>query len=82
MTTPDRREQLTLDLEVALVDWKGFAQPHELAQLAELLLDAKDAATELELEQLAAQFRSLERFVASRRASTAVMSAVRPTSKP
>lgn len=74
--TQDNRAQLVLDIEIALVDWRPFAQPHELASLAELLLDAKDAEED-EVGQVEAQFRSLERFVESRRASVE-MSAVRP----
>jgi len=76
--TEDPRAQLVLDIEIALVDWKPVAQPHELAALAELLLDAKDAEPE-ELPQVEAQFRGLERFVESRRASVA-FAAVRPKS--
>ncbi len=57
-------------IEAALVDWKPFAQPHELSGLAELLLDAKDAADAAELGRLDAQFRGLESFVASRKASS------------
>ncbi|HRG96545.1 MAG TPA: hypothetical protein PLR99_09870 [Polyangiaceae bacterium] len=74
--TEDPRAQLILDIEIALVDWKPVAQPHELSELAELLLDARDAGPD-ELPQVEAQFRGLERFVESRRASVA-MAAVRP----
>ena len=64
------RDDLTLRMEVALVDWKPLAQPHELVALAELLLDVKDAADDVELEALEKQFLGLEKFVAARKASS------------
>jgi hypothetical protein len=64
------RDDLLLRLEIALVDWKGHAQPHELTELSELLLDAKDADEQTELDRIDEQFRGLERFVASRKASS------------
>ncbi len=63
------RDDLTLRIEVALVDWKPFAQPYELAELAELLLDVKDA-DQAELAALEKQFSGLEKFVAARKASS------------
>jgi hypothetical protein len=64
------RDDLASRMEVALVDWKPLAQPHELAELAELLLDVKDAA-DGELEALEKQFSGLEKFMAARKASSA-----------
>ncbi len=64
------RDDLLLRLEIALVDWKGHAQPHELAELSELLLDAKDADDQAELDRIDEQFCGLERFVASRKSSS------------
>lgn len=69
MTTT--REDLIESIEIALTDWKPYAQPHELAELAELLLDAKDADEQGEVDRVDAQFRGLERFVESRKASSA-----------
>jgi len=69
MTTT--REDLVENIEIALSDWKPYAQPHELTELAELLLDAKDAEDQGEIDRVESQFRGLERFVESRKASSA-----------
>ena len=65
------RDDLVERIEGALIDWKAVARPSELAELAELLLDAKEAKTDEELRALDAQFRGLEAFIASRKTSSA-----------
>lgn len=64
------RDDLVERIEVALVDWKSVARPSELAELAELLLDAKEASTDEDLRALDTQFRGLEAFIASRKTSS------------
>ena len=68
------REDLVLAIEIALVELKGTAQPHELAQLNELLLDAKDAADgaagDAEVASISSQFESLRDFLKARKSSS------------
>lgn len=63
------QDELIEQIEIALVDWKSFAQPADLTELAELLLDVRDASDPDEIKRLEAQFQHLESFVASRKAS-------------
>lgn len=64
------RDDLVERIEVALIDWKPVARPSELAELAELLLDAKEAKTDEDLRALDTHFRGLEAFIASRKTSS------------
>ena len=63
------RESVVEMIEVALVELRGVAQPRDLAQLSELLLDAKETEDDEQLERIHEQAKSLRRFCESRRAS-------------
>jgi hypothetical protein len=63
------RDSVVEMIEVALIELRGIAQPRDLAQLSELLLDAKEAEDAEQLERIRAQAESLQRFCESRRAS-------------
>ncbi|MFO0679313.1 MAG: hypothetical protein U0169_22490 [Polyangiaceae bacterium] len=64
------------DIAVALVELKSVAQPHELAALRELELDARDADTADQLDQIARQVKNLRQFCESRTRSTAAFPAI------
>jgi hypothetical protein len=63
------RDAVVDTIEIALVELRQVAQPRDLAQLSELLLDAKDAEDDEQLERIHAQAKSLRKFCESRRAS-------------
>ena len=71
------RDSVVDMIEVALVELRQVAQPRDLAQLSELLLDAKETEDDEQLERIQAQATSLRRFCESRRASGAGMPAKR-----
>ncbi len=56
-------------IEIALVELRTVAQPRDLAQLSELLLDAKDATDDEQLRRIEEHAKSLRAFCEARRAS-------------
>jgi hypothetical protein len=73
------REEINEVVETLVVELKGTAQPHEIAQLRELALDAADAETQEQLEQIAAQVESLRVFCVNRAKSSAALSLALPS---
>jgi hypothetical protein len=65
------RAEINETIEVAVVELKGVALPHEIAQLHELAADAADAETEEQLTRIAKQVESLRTFCQSRAKSSA-----------
>ena len=53
-------------IQVAVVELKGLALPHEIAHLHELAEDAADAESDEQLTQIAKQVESLRTFCQSR----------------
>jgi hypothetical protein len=74
----DLRDEIVEDIEVALVELRAVAQPHELASLRELRLDAKDAESQDQLEKIAKQVKSLLAFCRSRAMTNQAIPAVSP----
>jgi hypothetical protein len=68
------RAEINETIEVAVVELKGVALPHEIAHLRELAADAADAETEEQLAQIARQVESLRTFCQSRAKSSAANS--------
>jgi hypothetical protein len=64
-------EDITETIQVAVVELKGVALPHEIAHLHELAADAAEAETEEQLAQIAKQVDSLRTFCQSRARSSA-----------
>jgi hypothetical protein len=60
------RDEVILTIEVALVELKAIAQPRDLAQLNELLADAKDAEDSEQLMRILEQAKSLRAFCEGR----------------
>ena len=56
-------------IEIALVELRGRAMPIDLAQLSELLLDAREAEDEVTLARIGAQAASVRAFCEGRDAS-------------
>lgn len=73
----DRAEVLEL-IEVAIIELKGVAQPHEVAQLRELGLDAQDADSPDSLANIVQQVKSLRAFCEKRAKSGAAFPATLP----
>ena len=73
----DQAEILEL-IEVAIIELKGVAQPHEITQFRELALDAKDADTPEALATIFQQVNSLRAFCESRAKSGAAYPATLP----
>ena len=68
-------------VETLVVELRGTAQPHEIAQLRELALDAAEAETPEQLAQIAAQVESLRVFCLNRAKSSAALSLALPALK-
>jgi hypothetical protein len=67
MSEPERtREGILETVAVLVVELREIAQPHELAELRELALDAADADTPEQLAQIAAQVEGLRVFCLKR----------------
>jgi hypothetical protein len=64
------RDEVIENIEVALVELKGIAQPRDLAELGELLLDAKDAHDAEQLQRIHEQAKSLRAFCEKRHTSS------------
>lgn len=73
----DRAEVLEL-IEVAIIELKGVAQPHEVAQLRELGLDAVDAESPASLASIIQQVKSLREFCEKRAKSGGAFPAILP----
>jgi hypothetical protein len=65
------REEIDETVATLVVELKGIAQPHEIAQFRELALDAADADAPDQLAKIAAQIESLRNFCLSRAMSGA-----------
>ena len=63
------RAEVVESIEVALVELRGIAQPHEMAAMSELRLDAVDAQSEDQLRAIDSQLKSLRQFCESRKQS-------------
>jgi hypothetical protein len=73
----DRAEIQEL-IEVALIELKGVIQPHEVAQLRELGLDAEDTESPDALANIVQQVASLREFCEKRAKSGAAFPATLP----
>jgi hypothetical protein len=65
------RDEVIMVIEVALAELKGIAQPRDVAQLSELLADAKDAEDAEQLTRIREQAKSLRAFCEGRHESGA-----------
>jgi hypothetical protein len=65
------RAEINETIEVAVVELKSVALPHEIAHLRELAVDAAEAETEEQLRQIAQQVESLRTFCQNRARSSA-----------
>jgi hypothetical protein len=65
------REAITETVATLVVELKGIAQPHEIAQLRELALDAEETSEAEQLRLIAAQVESLRLFCLNRAQSGA-----------
>jgi hypothetical protein len=74
-------EEINEVVETLVVELRGTAQPHEIAQLRELALDAADAESPEQLEQIAAQVESLRVFCLNRAKSSAALALALPSLK-
>jgi hypothetical protein len=74
--------EITETIQVAVVELKSVALPHEIAHLHELAADAADAETEEQLAQIASQVESLRTFCQSRARSSAANVFDLPPSSP
>jgi hypothetical protein len=74
-------EEINEVVETLVVELRGTAQPHEIAQLRELALDAADAESPEQLAQIAAQVESLRVFCLNRAKSSAALALALPSLK-
>jgi hypothetical protein len=65
------RREISETVEILVVELRGIAQPHEIAQLRELALDAADAEAPEQLAKIATQIESLKAFCLNRAMSGA-----------
>jgi hypothetical protein len=72
------REQITETIEITVVELRGVAQPHEIAHLRELALDAADAEDQEQLLLIARQVDSLRTFCMGRAKSSAALQLALP----
>jgi hypothetical protein len=72
-------EEIRETVEVLVVELKGVAQPHEIAHLRELALDAGDAETPEQLSQISQQVESLKNFCMNRAKSSAALQLALPS---
>ncbi len=75
------REEIRETVETLVVELRGVAQPHEIAQLRELALDAAEAETDDQLVKIAAQVESLRVFCLNRAKSSAALQLALPALK-
>lgn len=73
----DRAEVLEI-IEVAIIELKGIAQPHEITHFRELALDAEDADSPEALAHIVQQVKSLREFCEKRAKSGAAFPAMLP----
>ncbi|MGO8997066.1 MAG: hypothetical protein ACLQVI_27440 [Polyangiaceae bacterium] len=75
------REEISETVESLVVELRGVAQPHEIAQLRELALDAAEAEAPEQLAKIAAQVESLRVFCLNRAKSSAALQLALPSLK-
>jgi hypothetical protein len=63
-------EEITEGIEAVMLELREVAQPHEIAQLYDLVNDAAQAQTPEQLRQIATQVKSLRAFCLSRTKSS------------
>ena len=73
----DARAQVLQEIDEATVALRGAALPHELAELAELRLDAEEASDLDQLARIRAHARGLRAFCEGRKRSSLRAHAVR-----
>ena len=78
MAMEDERARVIEMIEIALVELRSIAQPHEIASMNELLFDAQDATEEEQLVAIAGQVNGLRAFCEGRHRSDANFKQVRP----
>ncbi len=71
-----RKDELIEHIEITLVEVRGVAQPNDMAELNSLLLDAREAESEDQLDAIWRQVDNLRRFCESRRVSSIVLPAM------
>ncbi len=74
----EQRASVIESIEIALVELRSIAQPHEIASLNELLFDAQDATEEAQLVQISEQVSGLRAFCEGRHRSDANFKRVVP----
>jgi hypothetical protein len=74
-------QEIKETVEALVVELRGTAQPHEIAQLRELALDAADAEAPEQLVKIAAQVESLRNFCLNRAKSSAALQLALPSLK-
>jgi len=65
-----KRAEVIEHIEVAVVELKNDAQPRDLAELRALALDAKDATTDAELDDILMHAKNLIAFCEERTKSS------------
>jgi hypothetical protein len=75
-----RRAEVVEMIEIALVELRSIAQPHEIASLNELLFEAQDATAAEQIEAIAEQVNGLRAFCENRHRSDASFKKVIPPS--
>ncbi len=63
------RDELIEEIEVTIAEVKPIAQPRDLTQMHELLLDARDADKQEQLDAILVQLQSLRAFCEARKLS-------------
>jgi hypothetical protein len=71
------RDSVVESIEIALVELRRLAAPHEMAELSELRLDARDAESEAQLRAIEAHLEVLRAFCERRFESCGSMVAAR-----
>lgn len=74
----EARHEVIEFIEIAKVELKGIAQPRDIAELNELMLDANDAESEEQLSAIYAQAKNLREFCERRSKSTGNMPRIIP----
>jgi len=67
---PEKRHEVIEFIEVAIVELRGVAQPRYIAELRELAMDAKDAESDAQLDEILEQARNLREFCEKRKLSS------------
>ena len=69
---PELRTEVVDTIEVAIVELRAIAQPRDIAELRELVMDANDAESQEQLEGILAHANNLIAFCEGRRLSGVV----------